>query len=82
MAVATPPVYQEVYFFLASRPTHEDILAYRPSDSAQARLQELLQANKQGHLSLEDQAELDEYEKVEHFVRMLKLHVKNNLRLP
>jgi len=79
MAVAPSPVYQEVYYFLASSPTHEQILAFRPSEAAQTRLRELLAANKAGRLSAEDQAELDEFEQVEHFVRMLKLHTRQML---
>jgi hypothetical protein len=70
MALAQPPIYQEVYFFLASQPTHEEILAFRPSEAMQNRIQALLTANKKGQLT----AELDEYEQLEHFVRMLKLH--------
>lgn len=76
MAIAQSPVYQEVYYFLASRPTHEEILAFRPSETTQTRIRELLEANKDGRLSSDEQAELDEFENVEHFVRMLKLHTR------
>jgi len=76
MAVAEPPIYQEVYHFLASAPTHEEILAFRPSESTQARIRKLLEINKAGQLSAEEHAELDEFEQVEHLVRMLKLHTR------
>ena len=42
MAVAELPVYQEVYYFLASSPTPEQILAFRPSEATQTRIQALL----------------------------------------
>ncbi|MEO8392664.1 MAG: hypothetical protein ABI700_06700 [Chloroflexota bacterium] len=79
MAVAEPPIYQDVYYFLASSPTPEQILAFRPSEATQARIRALLQANKDGHLSASESAELDEFEQVEHFVRMLKLHTRKLL---
>jgi len=76
MAVAESPVYQEVYYFLASSPTPEEILAFRPSEATQQRLRDLLQASKDGRLAAAEAAELDEFEQVEHFVRMLKLHTR------
>jgi hypothetical protein len=76
MAIAQPPVYQEVYYFLASQPTPAQILAFRPSEATQTRIRSLLEANKEGRLTADEQAELDELEQVEHFVRMLKLHTQ------
>ncbi len=80
MAVAQSPVYQVVYYFLASRPTHEEILAFRPAEATQARIHKLLEVNKEGRLTGEEEAELDEFENVEHFVRMLKLHTRQLLQ--
>ena len=80
MAVAESPAYQEVYYFLASSPAPEAILAFRPSEATQQRIRQLVEASKAGHLSLEESAELDEFEQVEHFVRMLKLHTRKLLR--
>lgn len=79
MAIAEPPIYREVYYFLASSPTREAILAYRPSESTQARVRDLLQKNKDGQLTIDEQAELDEFEQLEHFVRMLKLHTRRTV---
>jgi len=76
MAIAQSPVYQEVYYFWASAPSHEAIIAFRPSEAARDRLHKLLAANEENRLSAEEQAELDEFEQVEHFVRMLKLHTQ------
>lgn len=76
MAIAQSPVYQEVYYFLASAPSHEAIIAFRPSEATRDRLHKLLTANQENRLSAEEQAELDEFEQVEHFVRMLKLHTQ------
>jgi len=75
MAIAPSPVYQEVYYFLASVPTCAEILAFRPSDATRQRVRMLLEANQENRLTAGEQAELDEFEQVEHFVRMLKLHM-------
>lgn len=76
MAVAPAPVYQEVYYFLASGPSREAILAFRPSEETQERLRQLLALNTAGQTTDMEQAELDEFEQVEHFVRMLKLYTQ------
>lgn len=80
MAVAETPVYQEIYRFLASAPTHQEILDFRPTDATQQRIHMLLELNKAGRLSADEVAELDEFEQVEHFVRMLKLHTRQLMR--
>jgi hypothetical protein len=79
MAIAEPPIYREVYYFLASAPSHAEILAFRPSETAQARIRDLLAGNNEGRLTAQEQAELDEFEQVEHFVRMLKLYTQQLL---
>ena len=76
MAIAQSPAYQEVYYFLASAPSHQEIMAFRPSDATRERIRMLLDANKENRLSADEQAELDEFEQVEHLVRMLKLHTQ------
>jgi hypothetical protein len=80
MAVAQSPIYQEVFVFLVSSPTPQDIIAFRPSEATQERIRELLAANKANRLTADENAELDEYEQVEHFVRMLKIHARQMLK--
>jgi hypothetical protein len=82
MAATQTPIYQEVFTFLVSSPTPEQIIAFRPSEATQARIQALLAANKESHLTAEEQVELDEYEQVEHFVRMLKIHARQTISQP
>jgi hypothetical protein len=81
MDVAQSPVYQEVFDFLVSSPTPEQILAFRPSESTQERIRALLEANKANRLTAEEQIKLDEFEQVEHFVRMLKIYARQSLNL-
>lgn len=74
MRTREAPVFTELYTFLASAPTHAEILAYRPSPTALDRLSLLRTAEQSSTLSEDEHAELDEWERAEHFVRMLKLH--------
>jgi len=76
MAIAQSPVYQEVYRFLVSAPTPEQIIVFRPSESTQERVRQLLAANKTNRLTAEEQAELDEFEQVNHFMSMLKIYAR------
>ena len=68
----TPLVYTEVLDFLLTRPTPHDILAFKVSDPAQARLRLLLDKNREEALSATEEAELDIYEQLEHLMLLLK----------
>jgi len=67
-----PPVYDELLDLLAANADPKQLLGFRLSGKKQARLDELLQRNRQGALSEEESAELDGYEHFEHVVRLLK----------
>jgi hypothetical protein len=68
----TPLRYAEVLDFLLTRPTPHDILAFKVSEAAQARLRLLLDKNREETLSATEQAELDIYEQLEHLMILLK----------
>ena len=55
----TPLAYAEVLDFLLTRPTPHDILAFKVSDAAQARLRLLLDRNREEALSAPEEAEID-----------------------
>ena len=71
-AVATAT---EVIEFLATEPSPVEILSYHVSERGQQRLQRLLALNEAGLLSEAEQRELDELERIEHIVIMLKAEV-------
>ena len=71
-AVATAT---EVIEFLATEPSPVDILNYHVSERGQLRLQRLLTLNAVGLLSEAEQRELDELERIEHIVIMLKVDI-------
>ena len=65
-------LYRSILTFLASSPTPAQLAEFRPSAEMQARLRTLLARNKAGQLTPAEQAELDEYERIEHLIVMLK----------
>ncbi len=66
-------VYRYVLTFLASQPTPADIANFRPTDEMQTRLRDLVAKNIAAGLTEAEKQELEEYERIEHLVVMLKL---------
>jgi Cdc6-like AAA superfamily ATPase len=60
---------------LAETADAQRVLAFHLSDQKQARLDELLERNREGTLTVEESTELDVYERFEHLVRLLKARV-------
>lgn len=69
-----PPasIQEEVLTFLLSSPTPQHVIDFHASEAAQTRLRYLLDANREGTLSPEERAELDEASQMNHFVMLLK----------
>ena len=57
---------------LATLPTPEEILALRPAEALQERIEELLEKNRSGSFTTDEQREWDQYQYVEHLVRLAK----------
>ena len=73
MAVKIFDVWSEIDELLTSTPTPAQILAFRPSPTAQERLHSLLDANSRRSLSVDEEAELAESLAIETFMRRLKV---------
>jgi hypothetical protein len=71
--------WEEVYQFLATSPSAEAILAFRPSEPMQVRLDELLDKGNEADLSAEEKRELDVFLEVDHFFTMLKIATRKRL---
>src|SRR5437868_3645039 len=67
---------------LASLPGPEEVLALRPCAAVQARVEELLEKNRNAGLSPEEKREWDHYEYVEHLVRLAKSRAVLKLKGP
>jgi len=64
---------------LTSQPAPEQVLTIRPSPELQARVSELLDRNKEGELSRQEETELERYLTLEHLVRLAKAHAYKQL---
>lgn len=71
----------EVLEFLASLPTPEEIIALRPSDALQARISALLEKNRTEGLTNAEEQEWEQYQYLEHLVRLAKAKAQLKLRL-
>lgn len=65
-------VYRYVLDFLASRPTPEQVATFGPTSEMTDRLRVLLERESRGEIAPAEKAELDEYEKLEHLMVMIK----------
>jgi hypothetical protein len=65
---------------LAALPTPEEVLALRPSADLQAQIEELLEKSRNGSLSPEDQRAGEQYQYVEHLVRLAKMRAAAKLK--
>ncbi|QSJ19753.1 hypothetical protein JYQ62_14190 [Nostoc sp. UHCC 0702] len=74
------PIYLEVLDFLVTRPTYEQILAFKVSERSQAQLQTLLEKNREGNLSSFETAELNLYEQLDALMTMLKVRAYSAIK--
>ena len=65
-------IYRYVLQFLASNPTPQQIASFGPTPEMQERLRTLLARNSDGELTPAERIELDEYERIEHLMVMIK----------
>jgi len=70
----------EVVQFLSQDPTPQEVLAYHVSKRAQARLQRLLALNAAGMSGEDEQLELDELQRIEHILIMLKAQIARQMQ--
>lgn len=71
-----PPLATEVYRyildFIANRPTPEQISAFGPTPEMIERRRELVAKERSNALTPVEKAELDEYDRIEHLMVMIK----------
>src|SRR5919205_733252 len=64
-------VYDEVIEFIASS-SPQNVIAFRPSEEAKARVADLIFREKTEGLSEDERSELDHYLQIEHLMRLAK----------
>jgi len=77
--LSTSGTYQEILDFLISQPTSEQIIGFKVSEASQARLQTLLQKNRDTALSAAETVELDLYEQLDTLIGFLKVRAYTTL---
>ena len=69
---SAPPVYQEIMDFLASSPTPDALIAFKISEAAQERLDDLLEKHRETALTPDERVELETYRQLNHLVIRLQ----------
>lgn len=76
------PVYDELLDYLVGKATPAEILAFRPSPTAQERADYLTDKNKEGALTPEEADELQQLLELDAFVSTLKARALAALNTP
>lgn len=77
MATADQPLlYDDLLQLFATSANKDLLLNFRLPPEKQAKLDLLLQRNRDGSLTDEEEAELDEFERLEHLGRLLKARAR------
>jgi len=79
MAVIQSSPYQEIVDFMAARPSLEALASFRFSEDVEQHINDLLTANQQRRLTDTEAVELDEFDRLEHMMRMIKLTAMEKL---
>ncbi len=79
-SIENATVYDDLLDVLAEGADLDRLLTFRLPEEKQARLDALLERNREGQLSDEDVGELDTFEHIEHVVRLLKAHLLQKQR--
>jgi hypothetical protein len=72
-------VYRYVLDFLASNPTAEEIASFAPTPEMSERLKTLLAREAANNITPTEKAELDDYERLEHLMVMIKAGMLRNM---
>ena len=68
--------YDEIIELFANGTSPQQIVSFKPSLESKKRVQELLQKNKSGSLTSEEEAELDDFGQIEHLMRLVKARAR------
>ena len=76
------PIHQEIIDFLAAGPTAGEIIDFKISESAQQRLEDLLDKNREAELTPEEKAEVDQYLEYRQMMILLKASARRVVSAP
>jgi hypothetical protein len=69
----------EVIAFLARGPRPGEIVAFQPSEASVERARDLLEKNREGSLSPDEQCELDEMARLNQFFSLIRAQARRHL---
>ena len=76
----TIALFDVILEFILSKPTAEQIIAFRLPAHLENRLHYLLDQNGEGNLLADEKTELDEFLQIDHLFTMLKARARNKLK--
>lgn len=76
----TPKAYEEIINFIVTGINPESLLAFRPSEAAQERVEDLVYRSKTTGLTPAEETELNHYVEIEHLMRMAKARARQPLQ--
>jgi hypothetical protein len=74
--------YDEIVDFIAAGSNAQSVSEFHPSETAKARVLDLLTRAKVGSLTTEETSELVCYQQLEHIMRLAKARARKNLAGP
>lgn len=77
--MVTYRAFDEIIDFIASGPSPQEILAFKPSASMQNRVDELLEKKRESGLSESEAREVEQFLMVEHIMRLAKARARQRL---
>jgi hypothetical protein len=72
--------YNEVADFLANLDPHK-LIEWKPSDTVQKRVEDLIYKKKDGQISSDELYELERYMALEHLIALTKARARKNITL-
>ena len=73
------PLHNELIEFLASGPSAQEILAFRPSNGVTERVSTLLDKKSDSSLTADEQMELDQNELLDYLMTLVKARARQRL---
>jgi hypothetical protein len=73
---STTRAYEEVIDFIAAGSRPDDVIGFHPSEEVRRRVGDLLDREKGGTITPDEQSELDHYLQLEHLMRLAKARAR------
>ncbi|MCE9554003.1 MAG: hypothetical protein K8T91_11595 [Planctomycetes bacterium] len=72
--------YEEIVAFIAAGTNPATVVSFQASDATKQRVADLIHLEKNDGLSAEEEAELNDYLRLEHIMRLAKAQARQYLR--